>query len=175
MKIQYVWLCFLIGLMMSCGSTERVITKDGNVYEIKGNSIRNNGADVTETLSEKRKSEIASTLKANRKAKVEAETLEDELKAKQKALKEREEAVEEKLDELEERQEALQEKLEAKEDARDEFLKAKKRLEKQQNKYEKLKKKGKLSTNDDTEWSEKLIDLKDALKEATEKMNNLNK
>ncbi|QNK76615.1 hypothetical protein H7F37_10770 [Winogradskyella sp. PAMC22761] len=175
MKFQYVFICFLVSLMLSCGSSDRVIMTDGKVYEVKGNSIKNDGTDVTETLSKDRKFEIAATLKANNKAKAEAEQLQESLKAQQKELKKTKEEAEAKQEKLENQQEALEKKIEDKEDARKDFLKAKKRLDNQQKKFEKLKEKGKLSANDEEKWSKKLDDLEKEFEKAKEKMNNLNK
>ena len=50
MKYQKLIYCLLVGLIVSCGSSERVITADGKVYEVKGSTIKNNGDDVTESL-----------------------------------------------------------------------------------------------------------------------------
>lgn len=182
MKYQYLITCLLLALIVSCGSSERVITSDGTVYELKGSKIINDGIDVAESLSEERKAEIESVLEAQRKAKIEALKRQEELDKKQKELekvqkeaeKKRKEA-EEKRKEIEKKQADLEKKLKAQEKAREAYLKAEKRLASKLERYEKLKAKGKLSPRDEEKWQKRFEGWEEDLKKAKIEMDNLNK
>lgn len=175
MKYQNLVYCLLVFLIVSCGSSERVITEDGKVYEVKGNSITMNGEDVSESLTEERRVEIETVLNNKRSAEKEAEKLQKELDDKQRELEKAQKEAEKKQDEIEEKQKAIEEKIKAQEEAREDYLKAKKRLENKKEKYERLKSKGKLSPRDEEKWQEKLKDLEEDLMEAKQEMDNLNK
>lgn len=161
-------------LILSCGSSERVIMDNGNVYEVSGKTIKNDGIDVTNTLSEEQKKEIQDQLEEKLDGQREAEKKQKELEEKKKEAEKEAEKAEKKQEELEEKQKKLENKLEQREKARDNYLRAKKRLEDKRNKYEKLKSKGKISPNDEKKWEERLKDLEEDLKEAKNELDNLN-
>jgi len=165
----------LVTLLVSCGSTERVITADGSIYEVKGNKIMNAGADVSETLTDEQKASINQLMKEQQKAAAEAKQLQKELDDKQARLETARKEADKKRTELEEKQEALKEKLEAKEDASSKYVKAKARLADKLNKYKRLKDKGKLSPRDEEKWQEKLKDYEDDIADAKREMDELNK
>ena len=51
MKTTLIPLVFVSLLFcVACGSTEKVITDQGKVYEVKGDKFYNNGKEVTQTL-----------------------------------------------------------------------------------------------------------------------------
>lgn len=175
MKTQYILMPFLVALLISCSSSQRVITADGSVYEIKGNKIMNAGADVSETLSDAEKASIKKLVEAQKEADEAAEKLQKELDEKQSRLDKAQKEADKKREALIEKQEALKEKLEAKEEATGDFLKAKKRLADKTKKYQRLKNKDKLSPKDDEKWQEKLKDYQQDIDDAQTKMNALNK
>jgi chromosome segregation ATPase len=175
MKIQHILMPFLVALLVSCGSSQRVITADGSVYQVKGNKIMNAGTDVSETLSEDQKASIKTLVAEQKEAKATAEKLQEELEEKQDRLNDAIKEAQKKQEALIEKQEALDEKLEAKEEATADFLKAKKRLADKTKKYQRLKDKGKLSPRDDEKWQEKLKDYQQDIDDAQAKMDALNK
>ena len=180
MKFQKLILLMLTIILLSCGTSERVITEDGNVYEIRGNKYFNNGNNVTELLSEDEKKNITASLnkriEAERLALEKQEELVAEQKRIEKALKEAEakqKEAEAKQKAVEKKQEQLEDALKAKEDARQDFLKAKERLQNKKEKYQKLKDAGKLSPLDEEKWKGRFVDLEKDLKEANQKLENL--
>ena len=162
-----------IMLLVGCGSSEQVITDNGEIYEVKGNTFINNGVDVTENLTKDEKDNIISILEEKREAATAAEKLQNELENKKKDLERAQKEAKEKQEELEEKQKELERKLKEKEDAREDVVKAKKRLDSEQKKYEQLKEKGKLSPRDEADWKEKLDKLEEELKTVTEIWNKL--
>ena len=50
-RLQIVTIITIAAILFSCASSERVITNDGKVYKVKGDSFYNNGEDVTKELS----------------------------------------------------------------------------------------------------------------------------
>lgn len=152
MTLQKYIVLICVTLLFSCGSTEQVITDNGKVYEIKGDTFKNNGIDVTEQLTEKEKENIQNTFTK----KIEA----------RKATEKRQDKLEDKQDELEK----IQKEAQQKEKAQKRFESANKKLESAEKKYNKLKKKGKLSPKDDSKWIGKLKSLKQALEKAKKKL-----
>ena len=51
MKFKTMLSLIIISALFACGTTNRVITDDGKVYEIKGDEFFNNDKNVTEQLS----------------------------------------------------------------------------------------------------------------------------
>jgi chromosome segregation ATPase len=158
-----LFIIFLMFIAASCGSTEKVITDAGAVYEVKGNTFYKNGEDVTETLTDDKKEAIKSELEERLEAEEEAlkqkEDLEDVVK---EAEKTKEEAIE--------KQEAIESALERKEKARQAFFKAKDKLQKAKEKYERFHKKGKLSPNEEEEWAKKIEGLEEDVQSAQKEL-----
>ncbi|MDX1277629.1 hypothetical protein [Oceanihabitans sediminis] len=143
---------FAILLCFSCGSTEKVITTDGRVYELKGGKFYSNGADVTEELSSEEKTEIQEILDQRL-------AFEKEAKEKKEALEAAQKKAEKARKEAEKKQKELEKKMKAKEDARKDFFQAKNKLKKQRAKYQKRLDRGKLSPVAIEKWEEKLKGL----------------
>lgn len=147
----------------SCGTTEKVITDAGAVYEVKGNHFYTNGEEVTETLTDDEKDAIRSQLEDRLDA--EKEALKQK-KALEEVVKEAEKAKEEAIEE----QEAIESALERKEKARQAFFKAKDKLQNAKEEYERAYKKGKLSPNDEEEWAKKIEGLEEDVQSAQKEL-----
>ncbi|RSK41762.1 hypothetical protein [Mangrovimonas spongiae] len=150
---------FLMFLILSCGTTHKVIMDNHEVYEVKGDKIFKDGTEVTETLKKDRRDAILDTL--------------EERLEKQEELEEQQEALEKAQKEAEEQQKEIEKELKEKEDAREAFFDAKEKLKDQKNKYERLHKNGKLSPNDEEKWAKKLKKLAEDVAEAKENLNKL--
>ncbi len=168
MKFVKIVSVLSVAVMVSCGSSEKVIMDDGTIYKIKSGNFYHNGKDVSEQLTGEEKEAIQNTLnkrlEAQQLAEEKKEALEEEKEKAEEALKE----AKEKQEALEENQELLEEKLEAREDAREDVLKAKDRLMSKKQRYEKLKRKGKLSPRDEEKWKKRLAEYEADLNEANE-------
>ena len=162
-KILYLWLLILF---VSCGGYEQVITEDGSIYEVKGNKIKSNGDDITETLSYDERENIKNLVSQKKQAEKEAEKLKKELEEQKERQEEIEKEAQEKQKALEDKKEALEDKLKAKKESRENYIELKKKYDKEYKKYQKLKRKGELSPNDITNWEEKLNKLKNEVEEA---------
>jgi chromosome segregation ATPase len=169
---KILYLLFTI-LIVSCGSSERVITSDGNVYEINGNTIKNNGIEVTENLSKEKKEAINELLEKKKEAQ---KVFEQEKKDLEKAISNQrdiQKEAKEKEKELENELDTLEDNFENKLDVKDNFASLKKRYVEKQKEFRKLKKQGELSPNDIKDWKEKLNTLKKKVNKAKAEMNKL--
>lgn len=129
-----IWMIiFFLGLGLSLNAQH--VINNGKVYQVKGKSIFHEGNDVTSTLNKENKDNIFKSHKNNSKATKNAE------KAKKKQDKIHDQTVKD---------------LKNKQKAQDKFNKATKKLDQNQEKYDKLKAKGKLSPNDEAKWQKKL-------------------
>ncbi|WP_299102315.1 hypothetical protein [uncultured Winogradskyella sp.] len=156
----------LLIVFASCGSSQRVITDDGKVYEVEKKAIKSNGVDVTDDLSAAEKASINNLIKEKEEVKKAYDKQYEELeKAIEKQKKVKEEA-ENNQKKLEEKLKNLESYLEEKQDSRDDYATAKERYNNKKAKFKKLKKEGKLSPNDIEDWKGKLKDLKDKVREA---------
>ena len=163
MKNQIIALLISSLLVFSCGTTEKVITDNGKVYEVKGDTFYNNGNDVTQILSSEEKQEIMETLSQRLDMEKEAEERKNQLKKEQKELEDARKKVEKAQDEIER-------EIKEKNDARDEFFKAKDELKDERERYNELLKKGDLSPNDKADWLEKLRKLEKEVQDAEDKL-----
>ncbi len=152
-------------ILTSCSSSERVITNDGKVYTVKGNSFYTNDKDVTDKLTKVEKENIQSILEKRHEVKKAEEKKQDQIDESLKQLKQKEK-------ELNEQQKQLDHKIEAREDARDDFFEIRKKLNSVKDEYTQLKNKGGLSPNDEEKWQKRLKKLEQKLKEAELKINN---
>ncbi|WP_044401766.1 hypothetical protein [Lacinutrix sp. Hel_I_90] len=159
-----LFIIFLVFIVASCGSTEKVITDAGAVYEVRGNHFYSNGEEVTETLTDDEKDTIMSQL--DERLDAEKEALKQK-KALEEVVKEAEKTKEEAI----EKQEAIERALERKEKARQTFFKAKEKLQSAKEAYERAYKKGKLSPNDEEEWAKKIESLEEDLESAQRELN----
>lgn len=154
-----------ITMLVSCGSSERVITNDGEVYKVKGNNFYNNGKEVTDNLTETEKENIQNILEKRLEAEKVAEAKQEDIEKALDNLKEKEK-------ELKDKQKQLEDKIKNRQEARDDFFDLRKNLDEVKEEYKKLKDKGELSPNDDIKWQKRLIKLETELKEAELKINN---
>lgn len=173
MRLKSILPIVLLGLFFACGSSEKVITENGKVYEVKGNTFFNNGVNVTEQLTENEKDIIRTTLQKRKEAERIVIEKQETIAAEQDRLKTIQKEARLKEKELEKQQKALQKKLDAKEDVRQDFLKAKQRLKDKQEKYQELKAKGKLSPRDEEKWQKRLTDLEQKQETANQILNTL--
>lgn len=159
MKFKYLLLTLSSVAIFSCGSTERVITNEGKVYEIKSDKFFNNNEDVTDILTAEEKENIMTTLNERLAAERLAEEKQEALDKKQEALEAQQEKVEKAKEKAEKEQERIEKAIKAKKEAREDLFDAKEKLSDQQKKYNKLHEKGELSPNDEAKWAEKLSKL----------------
>jgi len=144
----------------------QTVIKDGKTYTIKKEKIFLDGNEVTSTLSEALKTEIigkaatiSEQLKADTKAKKEADQLDKANKKAEKALKKAEKA-----------RKKAEKALEQNQNAQDKLNRTSAKLQDAKAKYQKKKKKGKLSPNDDSKWLKKIKDLEDDMAKAKKKL-----
>lgn len=172
MNLKNSLFLFAMTLCLSCGTTHTVISDDGKVYEVKGDTFINNGQDVTETLSSDEKNAIKSNLEQRLNRKEKAEERQEQLEDQQKELEKAQEEARKKQQELAEQQKELEETLRDKEQARSEYLKAKELMKSKQNRFKRLKDKGKLSPNDVDDWEKKLLDYQKDIDDAQKRLNS---
>ncbi|TYB71796.1 hypothetical protein ES676_12350 [Bizionia saleffrena] len=154
---------FAVLLFLSCGSKEKVITPNGIVYELKGSKFYSNGEEITEELSREKKSEINEILNNRIEFEKKAEKLKKELEdAQNKAAKA--------LKKAEKEQKALAKKVRRKDDARKDFFKVRDKLKKQNEKYQRLIGKGKLSPDDINGWEKTIKKLEKKVQDAEQKL-----
>ncbi|WP_299120524.1 hypothetical protein [uncultured Winogradskyella sp.] len=168
---QLVKLSLIFLIFISCGSSERVITDEGKIYNVDGKAIKKNGVNVSSELDASQKEKIDDLL--NQK--------EEQEKAEAKRQKELEKAIEtqEKIEndakerqrELKSQLDALQDKIRNRQNARDDYAKIKKRFVEQQKELEKLKSNGQLSSIELKEWEAKLKKLEVEAEKAQQKLN----
>ncbi len=147
----------------SCGSTEKVISSDGKVYELKGNKFFNNGEDVTEVLTNEEKTELKEVLEQRL-------AVEEAAAKKQEALEKAQAKAEKAKKKAEKEQKRLEKRIKEKENARKDFFKAKDKLQSRQEKYAKLLDKGKLSPNDIEKWEKTIKGLEKDVQDAENKL-----
>ena len=163
--IQLITIIAIVAILFSCASSERVITNDGKVYKVKGDSFYNDGEDVSNQLSALEKEKIKSILEKQIQAKEEAAE-------KQERIEESLEEWRKKEKELKEQQKALEDKIENREEAREQFFEIKEDLESVKTEYQQLKDKDELSPKEEAKWQKRLNKLEGKLKEAELKINN---
>ena len=61
--LQLIFLIFLVFSVFTCGNSKRVITDDGKVYNVDGNTIKRNGKEVTDKLNRSEIEKIEQLLK----------------------------------------------------------------------------------------------------------------
>ena len=152
MKLVAIFL--FLGLVLNAQAQE--VSYNGTTYKVKGKAILLDGTDVTTTLSTEEQTGILETL--NKQTALDKERKEAE-KAIKKAEKEQNKAEKEQRKAEKELKKAEKE-LKAKEKAQSKFEDANDDYTNAIKKYDKLKKKGKLSPNDEAKWLEKIDGLK---------------
>lgn len=158
---------YIIGItiLVSCGSSERVITNNGAVYTVKGNNFYNKGKDVTDKLTDIEKKSIQSILEKRLQAEEAAKEKQDEIAKSLDALKEKEK-------DLKKQQREIEDKIANREDARDNFFEVKRKLNDLKEEYKVLKDKDELSPNNESKWQKRLKKLEKKLEEAELEVDN---
>ncbi len=157
--IKHILLFLFLIQLIACGSSQRVITKDGEVYNVNGKTIKQNGIDVTDDIKDSQRETIENLI--DRKEKLE-KAEEDKQKSLEKAIKEQEQIEKSAIDkqrELKDQLDALQTKTKARQDARDDYAKIKLRYSEEKKTFKTLKEKGELSKIEQKEWEAKLKKL----------------
>lgn len=132
------------------------VISNGQVYEVKGKAIFQDGVDITSTLQTEEKDKIFKIFNDESK----------NLKAAEKARKKLEKSAKE----AQKAQKKAEKALKKKQKAEDQFKKASKKLKEHQSKFDKLKAKGKLSPNDEAKWLKKLEGYKKDVEKAKRKI-----
>lgn len=165
MRITNLICVIIILVLVSCGSSERVITNNGTVYKVKGDNFFNNGEEVTDKLTDIEKRNIQSILEKRLEAERQAKKKQDDIAEALDALKEKEK-------ELKNEQKQLKDKIEKREEARDDFFEVKKKLNDLIEEYKDLKDKDELSPNDESKWQKRVERLEKKLKKAELQVEN---
>ena len=155
--MRFLIVLLLIGFGF-LGNAQEVVA-GGVIYEVKRKAIFKDGVNVSETLSDDKKKEILAAFEKKEKMIEETKKAEKELKKAEKAQKR-----------AERRQKKAEKELKARERAQSKFEDANDDYNDAIKKYEKLKKKGKLSPNDEAKWLEKIQDLKKDIDKAKRKL-----
>ncbi len=156
----------LLFVATAFGFAQQIVLEDVT-YEVKNEIILKEGVDVTNELTEEQKMQIFSKKSEIQQIEVEkAKQLEALEKEKQQAIKraekeekERQKALKKQEKELKKavkKQKQLEKALKKKEKAQNRLAKAKDKLARSEAKYEKLKKRGKLSPKDEAKWLKRI-------------------
>ena len=151
MKIKTITL-LLICILFAVSAFSQKISYANKEYKIKGEKIFLDGKDVSDSFSAEEKVAIFEKLKAQ-KEKIKRE------KKEEKKLKKREKKVEKAEKEQKKQESALGDY----DDAVD-------KLETAQAKFERLKRKGKLSPNEEVKWLDKIAKLKEKVSTKKKKL-----
>lgn len=172
-RIKTLGTIAILAFCVSCGSSEKVVTKDGKIYEVKGDKIINNGEDVTNTITNDKSKTISALLKQNDEIEREAELRQKELENAIQEQKNIQDQAKEQQKLLEEQLDKLSDRLNARKEAKAEYIKLKEELQKEQNDFNAKKKEGKLSPNDISKLERKLLELEAEVERAKVKYNKL--
>lgn len=151
MKIKTTTLV-LVCLFFMTASFAQKVTYANKEYKVKGEKIYFEGKDVSDSFSEEEKMALFEKLKMQK------EKNKEEKKEAKKAKKEKN-----KIEKTEKEQKRQENALDNYDDAVD-------KLEKTQAKYERLKRKGKLSPNEEVEWLDKIAKLKEKVSKKKKKL-----
>ncbi|WP_052823461.1 hypothetical protein [Neotamlana sedimentorum] len=157
--MKYVMLALCLGLSFAVNAQKVKVDKQN--FEVKGERIFKDGADVTETLTLERKADIKKAIQIQK----DEEVAKQAEKAKKEAKK-----VEKKEKAAENKRKKAEKELAKKQKAQSNFDKAKSNLEKAQDKRLKLKEKGKLSPVDEVKWDKKIKTLEEKTAKAKKKI-----
>ena len=151
MKIKTITF-LLLSMLFAISAFSQKVTYANKEYKIKGKKIYFEGKDVSDSFTEEEKVAIFEKIKAqkakSKKDKKEAKSVKKEKKKIEKAEKEQKK----------------------KENALDDYDDAVNKLESAQAKYERLKRKGKLSPNDEVKWLDKIAKLKEKVSAKKKKL-----
>lgn len=155
MKIFTTILLFILSIGLNA---QEVNFKD-TTYKIKGKTILQDGVDVTSTLSVEDQEGVLEVLNKQK-------ALEEEREKTEKAMKK----AENEQKSAEKKQKKAEKELKRKEKAHFKFQDAYDDHADAIKKYEKLKKKGKLSPNDEEKHLEKIKNLKEGIEKSKRKL-----
>lgn len=155
MKIFTTILLFILSIGLNA---QEVNFKD-TTYKIKGKTILQDGVDVTSTLSVEDQEGVLEVLNKQK-------ALEEEREKTEKAMKK----AENEQKSAEKKQKKAEKELKPKEKAHFKFQDAHDDHADAIKKYEKLKKKGKLSPNDEEKHLEKIKNLKEDIEKSKRKL-----
>lgn len=155
MKIFTTILLFILSIGLNA---QEVNFKD-TTYKIKGKTILQDGVDVTSTLSVEDQEGVLEVLNKQK-------ALEEEREKTEKAMKK----AENEQKSAEKKQKKAEKELKRKEKAHFKFQDAHDDHADAIKKYEKLKKKGKLSPNDEEKHLEKIKNLKEDIEKSKRKL-----
>ncbi|WP_372757367.1 hypothetical protein [Mariniflexile sp.] len=149
----------LLFLGLAFGSQAQEIDFNGTTYKIKGKTILKEGENVTTTLSAEEQTGIWEAFNKQKALNEEREAAEKAIKKAEKEQKKAEKALKKAEKEIKAKEKAQAKFDDANEDYTDAIAK-----------YEKLKKKGKLSPNDEAKWLKKIEGLKEDIAKAKKKL-----
>lgn len=155
--MKFLTMIFIFALCVSTNAQD--ISLNGTTYNIQGETILQDGIDITASLSLEEQTAIFEAL-GKQKA------LEKERKASEKAIKK----AENEQKSAEKKQKKAEKELKAKEKAKSRYDDANDTYNDAVSKYDKLKKKGKLSPNDEAKWLERIQKSKEAIEKAKKKL-----
>lgn len=160
-RIAIFMLCF-----MALSINAQTVISNGKSYTVKKSKIFLDGEEITTTFSEAdktdildRASAISDEMDADAKVKREAKALEKANKKAEKALKKAEKA-----------QKQAEKTLKQNQKAQDKLIKASRKLKDAEAKYQKLKRNGQLSPNDDAKWLKKIEGIKKDITKAQQQL-----
>lgn len=142
MKIKTITF-LLVCMFFTIASFSQKVTYANKEYKVKGEKIYFEGKDVSGSFSEEEKVALFKKLK----------TLKEKSKEAKKEVK--------KIKKEEKRVKKAEKEQKKQENALGDYDDAVDKLENTQAKYERLKRKGKLSPNDEVEWLDKIAKLKE--------------
>jgi predicted RNase H-like nuclease (RuvC/YqgF family) len=151
MKIKIITLLLLCMLFAVSAFSQKLMYANKE-YKIKGEKIFFEGKDVSDSFSAKEKVAIFNKLKVQKVKNKEEKKQEKEVKKEKK-----------KIDKAEKKQKKQEKIL-------DDYDNAVDKLETAQAKYERLKRKGKLSPNDEVQWLDKIAKLKEKVSTKKKKL-----
>ena len=171
--LEKLAIALIVTVFFSCGSTEKVVTQQGEVFEVKGDKVFNEGKEVTSEISSYQGQEILNLKEQNDELERRFSKKQDEIekaivrqKEIQKEARERENVLDGKL-------RKLKEQVETRERAKQDYIQLNEKYNNEASKYENLKDEGKLEPEDITQWENKLNELNNELEAAKIRYNKL--
>ncbi|TCK65092.1 hypothetical protein DFQ05_2305 [Winogradskyella wandonensis] len=160
---QLASLFIILSILLSCGSTQKVIMDSGKVYSVKNNDFFIGEKNVTEELTSQQKSDIKSVLQDRLQAEEQrAEELEN-LNNQIKSLKDQIKTLEDKVETIQDKERNL-------EKAREAYIDAKMALITKEREFEKLKKNGNLSDKDKIDYEKDILKLREKVVETKKQL-----
>lgn len=162
MRFALLLLLILTGSMVFA----QEVKVNDSVYEIKKDLIFINDVDITNTLSEEERSKILAAFEHKKSEKAKAKLSKEKIDKAEKAQK----RAEKQQKKAEKKQKKAEKEMKQKVKAQTNYDKAIKTHKDAITKYEKLKKKGKLSPIDEEKWLEKIEKLNSKIEKTKAKL-----